>query len=56
MVANLTVETENFVLLLLADYSRLPREEISKIAEILIGKGLKYTCCWSRLWLGRNGI
>ena len=38
--------SENFVLLLLADFSNQPRNEIVLAAKQLIDKGLKYVCCW----------
>ncbi len=43
---NISLKTDNFVLLLLADYSVKTIEEISKIAKNLIDKGLKYICSW----------
>ena len=41
-----SVKTDNFVLLLLADYSKKPMEEIAEVARQLIDEGLKYVCCW----------
>ena len=43
---DLSVKSDNFVLLLLADYSKISLEDIAKVAKILIDKGLKYICCW----------
>ena len=43
---NFSAKTDNFVLLLLADFSRKTIEEIASVAKRLIDNGLKHICCW----------
>ncbi len=45
---SVSVDSTNFVILLLADYSAKSADEISEIAVSLIDKGLKYICCWGK--------
>jgi len=44
----LQLPKQYYTMLLLADYSKLNREELSKIAKELIQNGLRYVCAWGK--------